>query len=81
MCVKAIECVLKLSSVYLTMLPLRFYVKVGFFLGTDKATTEGGTSLRESGGMLPRRILKIAMQIEPFYSVWARIHYFFLDEN
>ena len=44
----------------------------------DKATAEGKTSLRGSGGMLPPKFLKIAMQIEPFYSIWARIHYFSL---
>ena len=60
---------------------MRFCEKVGFFLGTDKATAEGGTSLGGFGGMPPWKILKIAMQIAPFYSIWARIHYFFLAEN
>ena len=62
---------------FLGVMPLRFCEKVGFFSGTDKATAKGGTSLEGSGGMLPHKILKIAMQIEPFYSIWARIHYFF----
>ena len=35
------------------MLPMRFCEKVGFFLGTDNATAEGGTSLRGSGGHAP----------------------------
>ena len=48
---------------------------------TDKATAKGETSLGGSGGMLPRKFLKIAMQIEPFYSIWARIHYFFLARD
>ena len=52
-----------------SVLPLRFCEKVGFFSGTDKATSEGGTSLGGSGGMLPRKFLKIEMQIEPFYSI------------
>ena len=48
-------------------------------MGTDKATAEGQTYLED---MLLCKILKIAMQIEPFYSIWARIHYilFFLLE-
>ena len=29
----------------------------------------------------PRKILKIAMQIEPFNSIWARILYFSLAKN
>ena len=45
-----------------SVLPMRFCEKVGFFSGTDKATAEGGTSLWGSEG----KILKIAMQIEPF---------------
>ena len=54
---------------YNTVLPMRFCEKVGFFLGTDNATAEGGTSLGGSGGMLPRKIFKISMQIELFYSI------------
>ena len=49
-----------------SVLPMRICEKVGFFLGTDNATAEGGTSL---GGMLPRKIFKISMQIELFYSI------------
>ena len=30
--------------------------------------------------MLPRQIVKIAMPIEPFYSIWARIHNIFCVE-
>ena len=41
-----------------SVLPLRFCEKVGFFLGTDKATAEGGTSLGGSGGMLARKIFE-----------------------
>ena len=48
---------------------MRICEKVGFFLGTDNATAEGGTSLGGSGGMLPRKIFKISMQIELFYSI------------
>ena len=47
--------------------------KSRIFLGTDNATAEGGTSLGGggggSGGMLPRKIFKISMQIELFYSI------------
>ena len=73
--------IMRIKILMITVLPLRVCEKVGFFSGTDKATAEGGTSLGGSGGMLPRKILKIAMQIEPFYSIWARIRYFFLAEN
>ena len=52
-----------------SVLPMRFCERVGFFLGTDNATAEGGTSLGGSGGMLPRKIFKISMQIELFYSI------------
>ena len=52
---------------------MRFCEKVGFFSGTDKATAEGVTSLGGSRGMLPQKILTIAMQIEAFYSIWTRI--------
>ena len=45
---------------YNSVLPMRFCEKVGFFLGTDNATAEGGTSLGGSRGMLPRKILKIS---------------------
>ena len=62
---------------YKSVLPMRFCEKVGFFSGTDKVTA----SLGGESGMLPWKILKIAMQIAPFYSIWARIHYFFLAEN
>ena len=51
------------------MLPMRICEKVGFFLGTDNTTAEGGTSLGGSGDMLPRKIFKISMQIELFYSI------------
>ena len=43
--------------------------KLDFFLGMDNATAEGETSLWGSGGMLARKIFKISMQIELFYSI------------
>ena len=68
-------------QIYISVLTVRFCEIVGFFSGTDKATAEGGTSLGGSGGMLPQNILKIAMQIEPFYNIWVRICYISPVEN
>ena len=60
-----------------SVLPMRFCEKVGFFLGTDNATTEGGISLEGSGGVLPRKFFKIPMQIELFYSVLGNNYLYF----
>ena len=60
---------------------MTFCEKVGFFSDTDKATVDVETHLGGFGGMLSRNIVKIAMQKEPFYSIWARIHNIFPVKN
>ena len=55
--------------------------KSRIFLGDGQSNRRRQNWSRGSGGMLPRKILKIAVKIKPLYSIWARILYFFLAEN